>query len=157
MRYLKVSPHSSNYKAEDVLFIDTEEHPIGGLELSEWLLKGESFNHEAVFNDRIANAKVEDYGDTEEEATNAINSEVAQEFCELLNYVQHATGCEVSLDSDFELTDSNTLDEEDENEEDGPKNCPTCGDEMDKDCQGQPRCPTCDPPCPSCYDGGGPV
>ncbi len=29
-----------------------------------------------------------------------------------------------------------------------------CGEEMDKDCYGEPRCPACDPPCPACYDGG---
>ena len=40
---------------------------------------------------------------------------------------------------------------------DDPDTCERCGEEMDKDCQGEPRCPECDPPCPSCDDGGGPV
>jgi hypothetical protein len=35
--------------------------------------------------------------------------------------------------------------------------CPTCGEDMDTDCQGRPRCPTCDGPCPDCYDGPGPL
>ena len=30
--------------------------------------------------------------------------------------------------------------------------CPTCDDEMDTDCHGEPRCPTCDEPCPYCSD-----
>lgn len=33
--------------------------------------------------------------------------------------------------------------------------CETCGDEMDQDCNGNPRCPTCDDPCPCCSDGPG--
>jgi hypothetical protein len=32
-----------------------------------------------------------------------------------------------------------------------------CGEELDKDCNGNPRCAVCDPPCPCCNDGGGPV
>lgn len=31
-----------------------------------------------------------------------------------------------------------------------------CGDEYDQGCDGRRRCPSCDPPCPCCYDGGGP-
>jgi hypothetical protein len=41
--------------------------------------------------------------------------------------------------------------------EDAPEEtseCPKCGSELDKDCQGEMRCPECDPPCPSCSDGG---
>ena len=33
--------------------------------------------------------------------------------------------------------------------------CEKCDDEMDQDCNGNPRCPTCDPPCPCCSDGPG--
>ena len=29
-----------------------------------------------------------------------------------------------------------------------------CGNEMDQDCNGNPRCDVCDPPCPCCTDGG---
>lgn len=36
------------------------------------------------------------------------------------------------------------------------KYCPTCHDELDTDCQGNPRCPNCDDPCPCCNDGPGP-
>ena len=28
------------------------------------------------------------------------------------------------------------------------KYCEECGEELDKDCQGEPRCPNCDGPCP---------
>ena len=31
-----------------------------------------------------------------------------------------------------------------------------CGEPLDTDCMGNTRCPICDPPCPHCYDGGGP-
>ena len=31
-----------------------------------------------------------------------------------------------------------------------------CGELLDRDCFGHLRCPVCDPPCPGCYDGGGP-
>ncbi len=31
-----------------------------------------------------------------------------------------------------------------------------CGEPWDRDCMGNRRCPVCDPPCPCCYDGGGP-
>jgi hypothetical protein len=34
--------------------------------------------------------------------------------------------------------------------------CTVCGEEMDTDCQGEPRCTNCDP-CPHCFDGGGPT
>jgi hypothetical protein len=34
--------------------------------------------------------------------------------------------------------------------------CEACGEEMDTDCQGEPRCTNCDP-CPHCFDGGGPT
>lgn len=34
--------------------------------------------------------------------------------------------------------------------------CEKCGEELDRDCQGELRCPNCDPPCPGCSDGGGP-
>lgn len=36
------------------------------------------------------------------------------------------------------------------------KHCEKCDDEMDTNCNGDPRCPTCDGPCPCCYDGPGP-
>lgn len=29
-----------------------------------------------------------------------------------------------------------------------------CGEELDKDCNGDLRCVVCDGPCPCCYDGG---
>jgi uncharacterized membrane protein YgaE (UPF0421/DUF939 family) len=32
--------------------------------------------------------------------------------------------------------------------------CPTCQEEMDKNCSGDLFCPNCDGPCPSCSDGG---
>jgi hypothetical protein len=32
-----------------------------------------------------------------------------------------------------------------------------CGADMYSDCMGQQRCENCDPPCPHCNDGGGPV
>lgn len=32
--------------------------------------------------------------------------------------------------------------------------CDHCGEDMDTDCQGEPRCPECDPPCYCCHDGG---
>ncbi len=31
-----------------------------------------------------------------------------------------------------------------------------CGNELDKDCNGNERCDVCDPPCPCCSDGPGP-
>lgn len=34
--------------------------------------------------------------------------------------------------------------------------CGKCGSEIHNDCFGNPRCEDCDPPCPGCYDGGGP-
>lgn len=34
--------------------------------------------------------------------------------------------------------------------------CEKCGEEMYQDCFGRPRCENCDPPCPGCFDGGGP-
>ena len=34
--------------------------------------------------------------------------------------------------------------------------CETCGELLDKDCNGNFRCPTCDGPCPCCSDGPGP-
>ena len=36
------------------------------------------------------------------------------------------------------------------------KVCAICGEEMDQDCQGNPRCSMCDSPCPCCSDGPGP-
>lgn len=32
-----------------------------------------------------------------------------------------------------------------------------CGEELDKDCEGEPRCPICQGPCPCCDSGPGPV
>jgi len=32
-----------------------------------------------------------------------------------------------------------------------------CGNEMDTDCNGEPRCDVCDAPCPCCSDGEGPT
>lgn len=32
----------------------------------------------------------------------------------------------------------------------------SCGEELDKDCEGNFRCPICDGPCPCCSDGSGP-
>jgi hypothetical protein len=43
---------------------------------------------------------------------------------------------------------------EDAPEDTDATECPKCGSELDKDCQGEMRCPECDPPCPSCSDGG---
>jgi hypothetical protein len=34
--------------------------------------------------------------------------------------------------------------------------CGKCGEVMDTDCFGSLRCEICDPPCPGCFDGGGP-
>lgn len=36
------------------------------------------------------------------------------------------------------------------------KTCSVCGEELDTDCNGNPRCTTCDGPCPCCNDGPGP-
>lgn len=35
--------------------------------------------------------------------------------------------------------------------------CPKCGESRYSDCHGLYRCESCDPPCPCCYDGGGPT
>lgn len=35
--------------------------------------------------------------------------------------------------------------------------CDICDNEMDTDCNGNPRCEMCDGPCPCCDDGGGPT
>jgi hypothetical protein len=35
------------------------------------------------------------------------------------------------------------------------KPCHNCGEELDQDCNGNPRCPNCDDPCPCCSDGPG--
>lgn len=142
-RYVRVSPPASKYKAEDVVFIDTEDYPISGLALAPWLNKGEPFNNEDVFNDRIANAKMSDYGASEQEATQAVHEEVGQEWVELLNYAVNASGAEVGENCTFELV--------------AHRDCPKCGEMLDQDCNGQERCPDCDPPCPCCYDGGGPI
>lgn len=34
--------------------------------------------------------------------------------------------------------------------------CEECGEEFDRDCNGNDRCPECDGPCPCCFDGGEP-
>jgi len=110
--FLKVSPHSSQYRAEDVLYIDTDKHPTGGLALESSMQLGKSFDNEDIFKDRIADAKMEDYGTDEESATNAVHEEVGEEWVELLNYVLHATGKEVSERCTFELVEE--MDEEEE-------------------------------------------
>jgi hypothetical protein len=46
----------------------------------------------------------------------------------------------------------------DREEEPEEEVCGACGEPMDdRDCNGTPRCETCDPPCPMCDDGGGPL
>lgn len=56
----------------------------------------------------------------------------------------------------LEIFDDGTFRLNDLHFERQPKTCPTCGDTLDKDCQGNRRCPTCDGPCPCCSDGPGP-
>ncbi len=49
-------------------------------------------------------------------------------------------------------------DEQDDSEDEAESGkCSECGEELYQDCMGQDRCESCDPPCPHCYDGGGPV
>jgi hypothetical protein len=66
----------------------------------------------------------------------------------------------LAWDSDCEELAAALIDEAKDNAamngEDVDDECGECGQEMDKDCNGNPRCPDCDGPCPCCYDGPGP-
>jgi len=105
-KFIKIEPPSRRYRTEDVAYVSLEDCPIGGIALEHWLLKGEPFDMEEVEKDRIANAKREDYGKTDEEAYTALHSEVAQEFVELLNLLVAAPGGgEFSEDSTFSLVE----------------------------------------------------
>ena len=116
-KYIKVEPTSR--RQEDVAYVPLATCDIGHLHLLDWLVDGEPFNMEDVENQRRAEAKVEDYGKTIEEADNALHSEVAEEFVELLNVLVHAPGGgEFSAESTFQLVeDKDKWDDEEEEEE----------------------------------------
>jgi hypothetical protein len=104
-KYLRVSPPSiKSDKIKDV-YVDIEANSIDWLDLYDRLMEGTSFNLEDLEKERIANAKVEDYGSTEEEATEAVHHECTEELVELLNFVLDASGVEVSAESTFQLVD----------------------------------------------------
>jgi hypothetical protein len=69
-------------------------------------MEGTSFSLEDLEKERIANAKVEDYGSTEEEATEAVPSMSARRnWSNCSTSCWSASGVEVSAESTFELVD----------------------------------------------------
>lgn len=50
------------------------------------------------------------------------------------------------------LVEDDEANRDDEDFLEAGQECGTCGDTLDKDCNGRVRCPTCDPPCPCCSD-----
>jgi len=90
---------------EDVLLINTDEFPIDFLALANELSDGEPITWESIENNRIANAVMSEYGDTEEKAMEAVHNECAQDWVELLNFILEATGREVSTTCTVTLDD----------------------------------------------------
>jgi len=116
-RFIRIEPPSSRYREEDVAHVSLDDCPLGGIGLWSDLLKGEPINMESIFQERMKDARMEDYGSTEEEASNALHSEIAQDFVELLNCLVHAPGgSEFSAESTFQLVESDHEEEEAEGE-----------------------------------------
>jgi len=105
-RFLRVDPPSRSYRDEDVAYVSLNTCPLGGIGLWPDLLKGEPIDMEGIFQERMKNARMEDYGKNEEEANDALYSEVAQDFVELLNCLVGAPdGGEFSAESVFSLVE----------------------------------------------------
>lgn len=86
----------------------------------------------------------ESYVDTEAFPFDVLDKVRETDYCDGLE-----SPIEVYIDEDGDYTV--TVYDEDANK------CETCGEELDRDCQGKPRCPTCDGPCLCCSDGPGPM
>lgn len=105
-KYIKVEPPSYRYRKEDVAYVPLATCEIFDLDLLGWLQDGEPFNMEDVERHCLATARREDFGKTPQEATDAIHSEVAKKFVQLLNRLAQApSGGEFSELSTFQLVE----------------------------------------------------
>ena len=103
-KFLKVEPHSSKYRAEDVLYIDLTAHPIDGLKVAPFLT-GEPLTWEDLDNKFVASEPDPGTEKGREEATERLHERSGAMIVELLNHVLHATGKEVSENSVFQLVE----------------------------------------------------
>ncbi len=104
-RYLVVEPPSRHFKKEDVVVIDTHDHPVNVLQIWPHLTT-ESLSWEDLDNKGIAECPDPGTEKGREEATQRIHEENGETWCELLNYVLAATGKEVSTECTVHLTDN---------------------------------------------------
>jgi len=103
-KYLKVEPHSSKYRAEDVLYIDIDTHPIDGLKIP-LLFTGDPLTWEDIVEKFIAEEPDPGTEKGRQEATDALVERSGAMIVTLMNYVLLATGKEVSENSTFQLVD----------------------------------------------------
>ena len=88
---------------DKVGYVDLGEHPLPD-ELDVLFADAPAgINWESMYIAKIEEARMEDYGETEQEACEAINTETAEEICSLLNFVMGAIGAEVSESSTFTI------------------------------------------------------
>ncbi len=110
--FLRIEPPASRYKEEDVVVVDLTAFPIDTLELAARLRCGESMTLEDLDNEALASEEDPGTEKGREEALNRIHSENAQRLVELLNFVLHVSGKEVSESSVFSVLEL--------------EQCPTC-------------------------------
>jgi len=114
-KYLKVEPHHSKFRDENVLYIDLATHPIDCLKIAP-LLTAESMGWEDIDNKLIAEEPDPGTEKGRQEAMERLHERSGAMIVELLNYVLDATGKEVSENSTFQLVDEK--DESDDESDD---------------------------------------
>lgn len=107
--YLEVSPPAIISDRVITLYIDINQYPIDKLALHgkmlEYAASGQSLNWECVENDKWAAAEPPQSEYERDGLTTRLHEEAAREWCELLNFVLHATGVEISDQSYVELVE----------------------------------------------------